>query len=56
MRIYSVTDGYINYLQSEHPHVYSNKEAKRGVPSPSTVAGYTSKFKKDLKLRDSPAF
>ena len=29
MRLYSVTDGYIDYLRKEHPHVYSNKELER---------------------------
>ena len=29
MRLYSVTDGYIDYLHSEHKHVYSNKEDSR---------------------------
>ena len=29
MKLYSVTDGYIDYLRSEHEHVYSNKENAR---------------------------
>lgn len=29
MKIYSITDGYIDYLQREHKHVYSNKENQR---------------------------
>ena len=29
MELYSVTDGYINYLQQEHEHVYSNKDRTR---------------------------
>ena len=29
MKLYSVTDGYIDYLKSEHVHVYSNKEISR---------------------------
>ena len=29
MKLYSVTDGYIDYLRSEHAHVYSNKENAR---------------------------
>ena len=29
MKLYSVTDGYIDFLRREHPHVYSNKELER---------------------------
>lgn len=29
MKLYAVTDGYIDYLHREHPHVYSNKENAR---------------------------
>jgi hypothetical protein len=29
LKIYSITDGYIDYLRAEHPHVYSNKEIER---------------------------
>lgn len=29
MKLYSITDGYIDYLRREHPHVYSNKEVER---------------------------
>ena len=29
MELYSVTDGYIDYLKSVHTHVYSNKEITR---------------------------
>ena len=29
LRLYNVTDGYIDYLHSEHKHVYSNKENQR---------------------------
>lgn len=29
MKLYSITDGYIDYLIREHPHVYSNKENER---------------------------
>ena len=29
MKLYSITDGYIDYLRRVHTHVYSNKENER---------------------------